>query len=98
MSFVTAQPTALTAAAGVLQSIGVSTVASNTAAAPVTTAVLPPAADEVSAFLSQFFSTHAQEYHGHAARGAVVHQKLVQSLLTGSFAYATTELATQVGF
>ena len=49
MSFVSTQPTELTAAAENVQGIGSSLVAQNLAAAAPTTGVLPAAADEVSA-------------------------------------------------
>lgn len=57
MSFVTTQPETLSAAAGDLQGIGGDAAAGNAAAASPTTAVIPAAADDVSAL-----STSAGSY------------------------------------
>lgn len=93
MSFlVNVDPLAMTTAAGQLELLGSNTVAANVAAASVTTVIPPPAADDVSQYLSQFFSNHGQEYQAHAARGAVIHQKLVTSLENGAIDYVDVEM------
>src|SRR5271163_3094956 len=62
MSFVTTQPEALFAAAGNLHGVGEDVSAHNAAAASATTAVIPAAADEVSALTAAQFTAHAQMY------------------------------------
>lgn len=81
----------LLVAAGRLQALDSSTAERNAAARSVTTAIRPPAYDEVSALVSRFFIDQARQYHNHAARAAVSQQKFVRSLRTGSFAYRDTE-------
>jgi PE family len=93
MSFVTAQPDALAAAAGNLQSIGASMSAENAAAAGPTTGVLPAAADEVSALTAAQFAAHAQMYQAVSAQAAAIHQMFVSTLATSAGSYAATEAA-----
>ncbi|KLO30709.1 PE family protein [Mycobacterium haemophilum] len=99
MSFVFARLDELEAAAGQLQTISLSSAASNAAAYPVTTAVRPPARDETSALIARFFSNQAKQYHEYAAQAADSHQKLIESLRTGSFAYrdADSDIANEFG-
>ncbi|GBG40405.1 hypothetical protein NJB14197_53250 [Mycobacterium montefiorense] len=59
MSYVTAQPEELAAAAAALQAIGAGLSAENTAAAMPTTGVIPAAADPVSALTAAQFVVHA---------------------------------------
>ncbi|BBC16937.1 hypothetical protein JK2ML_1183 [Mycobacterium leprae Kyoto-2] len=91
--FLNAEPQALTAAANTLEGLSAATVASNAAAAQLTTEIAPPAADDVSILLAHFFSGHGRQYQAHASQGATNHQDLIQSLLTSSSAYAGTETA-----
>jgi hypothetical protein len=93
MSFVTAQPEVLTAAAGSLSGIGDSMTAGMAAAAAPTTGVIPPAADMVSAMTAAQFSTHAQLFQQVSAQAAAVHQQIVATLSGNSNAYALTEAA-----
>jgi hypothetical protein len=93
MAFVTAQPEALTAAAGSLSGIGDSMTAGMAAAAAPTTGVVPPAADMVSAITAAQFSTHAQLFQQVSAQAAAVHQQIVATLSGNSNAYALTEAA-----
>jgi hypothetical protein len=62
MSFVTTQPEALAAAANNMQNIGCAVSTGSTAAAIPTTAVIPAAADEVSALTALQFAAHGQLY------------------------------------
>jgi PE family len=96
MSFVTAQPEALAAAAGNLAGIGSAMSAGNAAAAGPTTGVVPAAADPVSALAAAQFATHAQMYQAVAAQAAAIHQQFVSALGVSSASYAATEAANAV--
>ena len=93
MSFVTAQPELLTAAAGNLNGIGSAMVAQNVAAAAPTTGVIPAAADEVSALTAAQFAAHAQMYQAVSAQAAAIHEQFVSTLGLSSVSYAETEVA-----
>jgi hypothetical protein len=58
------------------------------------TAVIPAAADEVSAGIAHLFSQHAQDYQAAAAQAAAFHAQLAQNLTTGASSYASTEAAS----
>jgi hypothetical protein len=72
MSYVIAATEMMTAAATDLATIGSNLSAAHTAAAAPTVAVLPAAADEVSASIAHLFSAHAQNYQALAGRGGGV--------------------------
>jgi len=93
MSFVTAQPEALTSAAGELESIGASFSAGNLAAAAPTTGVMPAAADEVSALTAAQFAAHAAFYQELSAQATAIHQQFVSVLGVSAGSYAATEAA-----
>jgi hypothetical protein len=67
-----------------LATIGSTLGAAHTQAAAPTLAVMPAAADEVSAGVAQLFSQHAQDYHALAGKAAVFHEQFVQNLKTGA--------------
>lgn len=96
MSFVTAQPTELTAAAENLEGIGSTLAAQNIAAAATTTGVLPAAADEVSALTAAQFATHAQMYQAISAQAAAIHEALVNTLGVSAGSYSATEAANTI--
>ena len=96
MSFVTAQPEALTVAAGALQGIGSAMSAQNAAAAAPTTDVIPAAADEVSALTAAQFAAHAQMYQAVSAQAAAIHEMFVTTLGTSAGSYAVTEAANAI--
>jgi PE family len=96
MSFVTTQPETLSAAAGDLQGIGADVTAGNAAAATRTTAVIPAAADEVSALTAAQFTAHAQLYQAVSAQAAAIHEMFVSTLSTSAGSYAATEAANAV--
>ena len=96
MSFVTTQPEALSAAAGNLQGIGAGVAARNAAAATPTTAVIPAAADEVSALTAAQFTAHAQLYQAVSAQAAAIHEMFVSTLGSSAGSYAATETANAV--
>lgn len=93
MSFVTAQPETLAAAAGNLQGIGATISGQNAAAAAPTTGVIPAAADEVSALTAAQFAAYAQTYQAVSAQAAAIHQMFVSTLATSAGSYAATEAA-----
>jgi hypothetical protein len=96
MSFVSTQPVALTAAAGVLQGIGSAMSSLNAAAAAPTTGVVPAAADQVSALTAAQFATHAQIYQDISEQAAALHEMFVNTLTTSAGTYALTEAANAI--
>jgi hypothetical protein len=96
MSFVSTQPTELTAAAENLQGIGSSLAAQNVAAAAPITGVLPAAADEVSALTAAQFAAHAEMYQAISAQAAEIHDMFVNTLGTTAGSYAATEAANAI--
>ena len=93
MSFVSAQPAELAAAAENLQGIGSTLTAQNVAAAAPTTGVQPAAADEVSALTAAQFATHAEMYQAISAQAAAIHDMFVNTLGVSAVSYGTTEAA-----
>jgi hypothetical protein len=93
MSFVTAYPEKLAAAAANLQSIGAALTAGTAAAAAPTVGVVPAAADEVSALTAAQFATHGQRFQAVSAQAAAIQQLLIATLAAGAASYATTEAA-----
>ena len=93
MSFVIAAPEIMTAAATDLATIGSTLSAAHTAAAPPTLAVMPAAADEVSASTAHLFSRQAQDYHALAGQAAAFHEQFVQHLNASAGSYASAEAA-----
>jgi hypothetical protein len=96
MSFVTAQPELLTAAAGDLQGIGSALAAQNAAAAGPTIGVVPAAADEVSALTAAQFAAHAQMYQAVSAQAAAIHELFTTTLNISADSYAATEAANAI--
>ena len=96
MSFVTAQPEMLAAAAAHLQSMGSAMSVQNAAAAAPTTGVVPAAADEVSALTAARFALHAQMYQAVSAQAAAIHQMFATTLGTSAGSYAATEAANVI--
>ncbi|BBZ14604.1 PPE family protein, SVP subgroup [Mycobacterium branderi] len=96
MAFVKTVPEAIAAAAAQLEGIGNSFSAESAAAAPPTTAILPPASDEVSLLQAGVFSTYGQLYQSVSAQAQAVHQQFVNLLGTSAGSYGETEAANQV--
>lgn len=96
MSFVTAQPEALTAAAGALRTIGSALAAQNAAAAAPTTGVIPAAADHVSILTAAQFAAHARLYQQISAQAMAIHEMFVNALDFSSGSYAATEAANAI--
>jgi hypothetical protein len=93
MSYVIAAPEMMTAAATDLATIGSNVSAAHAAAAARTVAVLPAAADEVSAGIAQLFSQHAANYQALGGQAAAFNGQFVQHLTAGAFSYASIEAA-----
>jgi PE family len=93
MSFVTAQPETLTAAASQLETIGSAMTVSDSAVAEPTTVVMPAAADEVSALTAAAFAAHGVLYQRVSAQAAAIHQLFVATLQASAVSYAATEAA-----
>ena len=93
MSFVSAQPDVLSAAAGNLAGFGDAMAGHNAAAAAPTTGLAPAASDIVSAMTAAQFGQHGLAYQQIAAQAAQVHEQLVAALRSGAGAYALTEAA-----
>jgi PE family protein len=96
MSFVTAQPEALTAAAGALRAIGSALAAQNAAAAGPTTGVIPAAADHVSILTAAQFAAHAELYQQVSKQAMAIHEMFVTALDFSSGSYAATEAANAI--
>jgi hypothetical protein len=95
MSFMTLQPDMLAAAASNLSVIGSAISADNAAAAPMT-AVVPAAADEVSALTAAQFGAHAGLYQAVSPQAAAVHSMLGTNLSASAGSYAATEAANAI--
>jgi len=81
MTFVSATPEKLAAAAANLQSLGAALNAGNAAA------------DEVSALTAAQFAAHAQRYQALSGQAAAIQQLLVATLSAAAASYASTEAA-----
>jgi hypothetical protein len=98
MSFVNTQPEALIAAAGALQSLGAAMTAGDAAVATPTTAVVPAAADEVSALTAAQFAAQGALYQQMGAQATAINELFVNALLTSGGSYAATEANTAAQF
>jgi hypothetical protein len=96
MSFVDIVPEMLSAAAGNLQLIGSAVSAQNAAALAPTTALVPAAADEVSALTAMQFAAHAHIYQTVSAQATAMHHMFVTMLAASAGSYATAEAANTV--
>ncbi|OBI14057.1 hypothetical protein A5712_03770 [Mycobacterium sp. E2327] len=93
MTFLIAAPATVAAAATELAGIGSTLTAAHALAAAGTTAVLPAAADEVSAAIASLFSGYGRSYQSLNARAATFSQRFVQALNGAATAYAAAEAA-----
>ncbi|MGA9356694.1 MAG: PE family protein [Mycobacterium sp.] len=91
MSYVIAAPEMMTSAATDLATIGSDLSAAHTAAAAPTLALIPAAADEVSASIAHLFSRYVQDYQALAGKAAAFHQQFVHNLTAGGGSYASIE-------
>ena len=86
-----AAPDMMAAAATDVAAVGSTLSAAHLAAAAPTVAVIPAAADEVSASIAHLFSRHAQDYQGLAGQAAAFHEQYVQHVNASARSYATAE-------
>jgi len=93
MSYLTAHPDSIAAAAADLEEIRSAIGAANTAAAGRTTSLVAAARDEVSAATAALFNTYAAEYQAVVAQASSFHEQLVQLLAGSGLAYAEAEIA-----
>jgi hypothetical protein len=93
MSFLIASPEQVQAAAEDLAGIRSSLVEAASSAAAPTTAVLPAAADEVSAAISAMFGNFGQEFQWVSAQAQAFHAEFVSLINAGAAAYVSTEIA-----
>lgn len=93
MSLLSVAPDMVSAASGNLQNLASALRSANAAAAAQTTAVVAPAADEVSAAITALFGSHAQEFQAVSAQAAAFHDAFVNGLNGGAAQYVSTELA-----
>ena len=93
MSFVTTHPDVLASSAGTLQGIGAAVNTGSAAAAVPTTALVPAAADEVSALTAMQFAAHGQMYQAVSTQAAAIHEMFVQAMQVSADSYAATEAA-----
>ncbi|WP_205878369.1 PPE family protein, SVP subgroup [Mycobacterium camsae] len=94
MSFLTAQPEELTAAAGKLQTVGAQQAAQNAAAAaPTTSGVIPAAADEISALQAALFAAYGTLYQQVSAEAGAMYDTFVNTLGFSAQTYSATESA-----
>jgi uncharacterized protein YfaQ (DUF2300 family) len=93
MTFVTTQPEMLAAAATQLAGVGSELMAQTAAAMTPMMAVVPAAADEVSALTAAQFASHAALYQAVSAHAAAVHDLFVSALGAGAESYGATEAA-----
>jgi PE family len=93
MSSVIAAPELITAAATDLANIGSTLNAAHLAAAPATIAMVPAAADEVSAGIAYVFSEHGQDYQAMAGKALAFQEQFAQHLTVSAGLYAAAEAA-----
>ena len=96
MPYVMAAPDMMAAAATDVAAVGSTLSAAHIAAAAPTVAVIPAAADEVSASIAHLFSQHAQGYQALAGQAAAFHEQIVQHLSASARSYAAPEAASAV--
>jgi hypothetical protein len=94
MAYVIAAPEMMTAAATDLATIASNVSAAHLVAAGPTLAVVPAAADEVSAGIAHLFSQHAQDYQALAGKAAAFPDQIVATLHANAGSYAATEAAS----
>lgn len=99
MSFVSAEPDALRAAAGELGVIAGRIEAINAKVAPRTTAVVAPGGDEVSAATVTRVASYTEVYQRISAEGVAILQRFADDLVSVAAAYSHTDAANakQIG-
>jgi hypothetical protein len=93
MSFVTAAPDLVEAAAQDLAGIRSSLMEASASVAVPTTGVVPAAADEVSAGVAALFGNFGKEFQAVSAQAQAFHAEFVNAMNAGAAAYASAEAA-----
>lgn len=93
MSLLRVAPDIVAAASGNLENVGSALRSANATAAAQTTAVVAPAADEVSAAITALLGTHAQDFEALNARAAAFHDQFVSQFSGAAAQYASAEAA-----
>jgi hypothetical protein len=93
MSFVTAAPELVEAAAQDLAGIRSSLMEASASVAVPTTGVVPAAADEVSAGVAALFGNFGKEFQAVSAQAQAFHAEFVNAMNAGAAAYVSTEAA-----
>ena len=93
MSYVIAAPEMMTAAATDLAGIGSTLSVAHLVAASPTAAVIPAAADEVSASIAHLFSQYGGGFQALAGKAAAFHDQFVRTLKASASAYTSAEVA-----
>jgi hypothetical protein len=93
MSFVTAAPDLVEAAAQDLAGIRSSLIEASASVAVPTTGVVPAAADEVSAGVAALFGNFGKEFQAVSAQAQAFHAEFVNAMNAGAAAYASAEAA-----
>jgi hypothetical protein len=93
MSFVTAAPDLVEAAAQDLAGIRSSLMEASASVAVPTTGVVPAAADEVSAGVAALFGNFGKEFQAVSAQAQAFHAEFVNAMNAGAAAYAGAEAA-----
>lgn len=86
-----ANPELIAQAATDLTAIDTELNAAQSQAAGLTQALLPAAADEVSAGITQLFAQHAADFLKVAAQASAYHEQFVQKMATAAGSYAAAE-------
>jgi hypothetical protein len=94
MSYLSATPGIVQAAAADVAGIGSSLSEASAAATAPTTVVAAAAGDEVSAAIAALFSSHGKAFQMLSAQAAEFHSQFVQALNAGAGAYSSTEAAS----
>jgi PE family len=93
MSYVIAAPEMMTSTAADLATVGSDLSTVHAAAAVPTIALVPAAADEVSADVAHLFSRYAEDFHGLAGRATAFHEQFAPHLTASVHSYAGAEAA-----
>jgi hypothetical protein len=99
MTYLTAQPQLLAAAATDASAIGSAITQAKTAAAGPTTSLVAAAEDEVSTITASLFGAYGQEYQALLHQAAAFHDQFVASLAASgsTYAQAEAEIASMLG-
>lgn len=93
MALLSVVPEAVTTASETLDNLGSALRGASAAAVSQTTAIAPPAADEISSANTALFGSHAREFEAVNARASAYHAQFVNLLSGGAAQYVSSEIA-----